>query len=393
MFKRPVRNLILLGFWAPGLAFMRRCNQAGIKVHLIDLLPDEKTAANEGVANGLYGGALTWKEIGTESGLARLLAFAEQVDADAISTVDELSMHWLAKKRDRFEPRCSVMASPADSIGQLLDKGEQTRVARESGFVILDTWMLGPSTDLAEIPAHAYPICIRPSIVNTIEPSFKAMKIASRAELRACTSLLTKWTGPLIAQPFHVGPNITVHAVRSISGDVIAVQGFRAERKFGGFSLSIERCVVPKKIHFAVELFARICNINGPFHFDLLQDEKTGEIYFLEVNFRMGGTTAKIVRLGFDEPMLALSAYGLFPSQSPPPLDSVSRVTSKATLVKQIVSVLKRLPDDLAWPQRSPLWTLATAFWELVTVPDALWTIRDLRGTISYLRRGVNKDF
>lgn len=393
MSKSPVRNLILLGFWAPGLAFMRRCSQAGIKVHLMDLLPDEATAGNEGVASGLYGGALTWKQVGTEGGLTRLLDFANRVDADAISTVDELSMHWLAKSRDRFEPRCCVMGSPADSIAQLLDKGEQTRVARAAGFQILDTWMLEPSTDLAAIPAAAYPICIRPTVVNTIEPSFKAMKIASKAELQAYTSLLTKWTGPLIAQPFHVGPNITVHAVRSVSGEVLALQGFRAERKFRGFSLSIEKCSVPAQIIAAAELFASVSNINGPFHFDLLQDEKTGEIYFLEINFRMGGTTAKILRLGFDEPMLALTAYGLFPSEPPPPLESVTRVTSKATLVAQIVSVFKRVPDDLAWPQRSALWTLATAVWELVTVPDALWTIRDLRGTIGYLRRGVSKAF
>ena len=393
MGKRPVHNLVLLGFWAPGLAFMRRCNQAGVKVHLIDLLPNGETAGNEGVANGMYGGVLTWKDIGTESGLARLLDFAQRVDADAICTVDELSMQWLANKRDRFEPRCRVMASPAGAIGRLLEKGEQTKLAQTAGFQILDTWMLGPSSDLAEIPADAYPICIRPTMINTIEPSFKARKIDSPAELQTYTSLLTKWTGPLIAQPFHVGPNITVHAVRTTSGEVIAREAFRSDRKFRGFSLSIERYVVPEQIYLAAELFASIAEIDGPFHFDLLQDEITEEIYFLEVNFRMGGTSAKIVRLGFDEPMLTLTAYGLHPPQPPPPLKRVRRVTSKATLVAQIISVFKRSPDELAWPQYSALRTLGTAFWQLVTVPDALWSLRDLRGTISYLRRGRRKAF
>ncbi len=359
----------------------------------MDLLPNSEAARNDGVTNGTYGGALTWDEIGTEAGLVRLLEFVRAVDADAISTIDELSLHWLSEKRCLFEPCCRVLASPAESIELLLEKGEQTKLARTAGFRVLDTWLLNTAEDLAQIPESAYPICIRPSVVNTIEPLFKAKKIYSPAELRGATSSLTKWTGPLIAQPFRVGPNITVHAVRSASGEVLAMQGFRAQRKFRGFSLSIERCPLPEEIYVAAEMFAELANINGPFHFDLLQDEKTGEIYFLEINFRMGGTTAKIVRLGFDEPMLSLTAYGFRPPQPPPPLNSVKRVTSKATLLSQMVSVLKRQPDELAWPQRSSFWTLSTALWDLLMVPDALWAMRDLRGTINYLRRGAKKDF
>jgi predicted ATP-grasp superfamily ATP-dependent carboligase len=386
MDRKTVRNLVQLGFWGPGLAFMRRCEAAGITVHLFDLVPDTDSPVTEGAK-----GSLTWAEVGTEAGLQRILDFAASVEADAVSTVDEGSLLWLALNRSKFEPRCRIMASPASALAQLTEKARQTELAHRAGFNLLDTWLLSSQSDHALVPDSAFPICVRPTVPNSIRPHFKAEKLQTRSELERFCQTLTTWTSPLVAQPFCIGPNVILHAVRSAEGEFLAMQAFRTRRKYKGFALTIERCDLPEPAYAAARRFAELVDLNGPFHFDLLDDPKTGRLYFLEVNFRMGGTTAKIVKLGFDEPALALEAYDLQPAHTPEPLRGVTRVTSKATLIAQILSTLKSEPDDLAYPVRSRFGTCVTAIWDLIAVPDALWSFRDLTGSLRYLQRGASR--
>lgn len=383
---RPLRNLVQLGFWAPGMAFVRRCRDAGIAVHLLHVTDQQPHPGRVSSALASAAESLSWSQIGSDAGLDRIAAFARSVNADAIATIDEFSLLWLARNRDRFEPHCRILASPATSIERLLEKSEQTSLARQAGFQLLESWLLHSPADAGLIRAAAFPVCLRPTYINSVEPPFKARRIASPQDLRDFVAATTWRDHPLLAQPFRFGPNLVLHGVRTPSGVFLALQGFRAYRKYSGFALSLERCDLPGSVMDAARRFADLATIDGPFHFDLLESD--GVIYFLEVNFRMGGTTAKVVRLGYDEPMLALAAYGLRPPLTPPPLPAARRVTGKRMLLGQALSALRRPAGDMDFPQRSRAWTLATALREFLTVPDALLSRRDFRGSLWYLRRG-----
>jgi hypothetical protein len=384
--RKPVRSLVQLGFWAPSMAFLRRCKEAGIQLHLLRLGLENKKASPTSALTS-EGGVVLWSEVGVEAGLKRIVEFTRHVNADALCTNDELSLFWLAQNRDLFEPVCRLMVSPAESIERLLEKSEQTKLAQQAGFHVLQSWLLQTIADSDQIPEGAFPICLRPTRINTVHPGFKARKINSRAEIGSFLSSL-QWSSPLLAQPYCIGPNIVLHSVRSLSGEILQTESFLAYRKYRGFALSIQRIKTPDPLRDAAMRFAELANINGPFHFDLLKDASTGEIYFLEINCRMGGTTAKAVKLGYDEPMLALAAYGLIPPHPPQPLKQRTRVTGKRALVAQVLSMLKQGPGDMDFPRHSRWRTAATALRELTTVPDALVSWQDMQGTLHYLRYG-----
>ncbi len=197
-----------------------------------------------------------------------------------------------------------------------------------------------------------------------------------------------RWTSALIAQPFLVGPNRVLHGVRGEDGRLLGLECFRTVCKHRGFALTIERCELPEDLSRAAERFAALADLRGAFHFDLLEDGGTGEIYFLEVNYRMGGTTAKVVRLGFDEPMLALTAFGLAPPREPRALTPARRVTGKRMLAGRLIESLRRPAGALDYPASSRWGRFWSSARQLATVPDALLSWRDVRGSLWYLRRG-----
>jgi hypothetical protein len=384
---RPLRHLVQVGFWAPSMAFLRRCHEAGIQVHLLRHGNGPQRMPLPSAAITSDGGVLRWEEVNTASGMERIVAFVQRVQADAICTDDEFMLYWLASHRHRFEPQCRVMASPATAIARLMQKSEQTELAREAGFPVLPSWLLHSRADADSVPANGFPLCLRPTHMNSVTPGFKAHRVDSLAGLHSFLGGLI-WSSPLLAQPFCLGPNLVLHGVRSTEGRVLTLQCFRAYRKYKGFALSIERYELPPALRQAAERFAHLANLHGPFHFDLLQSPETGEIFFLEVNYRMGGTTPKVIQLGYDEPMLALAAFGLRPPHRPAPLRATRRVTGKRMLAGQISSSLRRAPGELDFPQHSRLRIFLSGLWEFLTVPDAILSRKDLRGSLYYLRRG-----
>lgn len=384
---RPIRHLVHVGFWAPSMAFLRRCNEAGIQVHLLrhGNWPQRVPLPSNAITSD--GGALRWEEINTPEGMERIVAFTQGVQADAICSDDEFMLYWLASHRHRFEPGCTVMASSAEAIARLMEKSEQVQLAREAGFQVLPSWLLHTRAEADAIPASSFPLCLRPTHINSVTPPFKAHRVDSAAGLHAFLSTLT-WTSPLLAQPFCLGPNLVLHGVRSTSGEVLSLECFRAYRKYRGFALSIERMHLPADLRQAAERFAHLANLHGPFHFDLLQSAETGEIFFLEVNYRIGGTTPKVIHLGYDEPMLALAAFGLEPPHRPDALRASRRVTGKRMVAGQIYHTLRHGAGMLDFPQYSRLRIIPSGLWEFFTVPDAILSRKDVRGSLFYLRRG-----
>ena len=58
------------------------------------------------------------------------------------------------------------------------------------------------------------------------------------------------------------------------------------------------------------------CGPHGVFPLRVAPLTPEDRAYYLEINARLGGTTDKVTRLGFDEPGLLLAAFGLLPMQT-----------------------------------------------------------------------------
>lgn len=389
---RTVHSVVVLGLRTPTMAFARRCRDAGMRVNLIEFVfPEElgkrglfkqPTKAIEGLPE-----QLAWPLVGSEEGFQRICSYLHRVGADVVLSVDEFTQEWLALRRAELPEGCRLLAPEVDVLVRLLDKLHQVKRARDAGFSVLPTWELPSLAEVGGIPANEYPVCVRPTQVNSIQPQLKAAVFESPSKLVATLSGY-EWTSPLAVQPFRYGPNFVLHAVRSADGEMLSIRLFKAERKCQGFASTLVEAPLPQTLAAAATRFAEAEKIAGPFHFDLLQPEGTDEFLYLEVNVRLGGTTAKVLELGMDEPLLTLQAFHTKPPQMPVALQSVGRVTTMSLELRRAWKELVGKADSLAYPRFSGVMGAIRALWEAVAVRDSLVSIRDWRGSLYFLIRG-----
>jgi predicted ATP-grasp superfamily ATP-dependent carboligase len=374
---RTVHSMVLLGFSTYLLAFARRAHSAGIRVYVIDLVVQPRGFVRRSNAVEPEGITLEWSAVGTVAGLETIHRFVKKVHADALLTTDDFSLTWLGKNRAAFEPACRLMIPQAEVLEPLLDKAHQIELARQCGFDLLPTWSLTSSVAIAGIPDAAFPMVIRPSLNDSARPIFKALVKNTREELSRFYAS-TQWSRDPIVQPFRLGPNYLLHGVRAESGEMLALQLFKAYRKYRGFTTSIKPVPFPAGLENSARKFIETAGLTGPFHFDLLGSDSDDRLYFLEINCRLGGTTAKVMQLGFDEPGLLMEAFNL---HGPEPLP-VPRVYAKATTISlnllQALDVLRNRRDPLAYPQPRRMQAVIAAIKEAVTVHDGLLNLRDL---------------
>src|SRR5690606_1311455 len=76
----------------------------------------------------------------------------------------------------------------------------------------------------------------------------------------------------------------------------------------------------------------------GVYHFDLLKDERSDAAYFLEINGRLGGTTAKVHAYGYDEPAMLLRAFGFGEHRATTTCDTAKVIGSRQAAVKYLIS-------------------------------------------------------
>ena len=373
---RNVRSLVLLGFSAYMLAFARRAFSAGIHVYVIDLVKQPRGFVRRSNSVEPEGITLDWSAVGTPAGLMTIHRFVNKVHADALLTTDDFTLTWLGKNRAVFEPDCRLMIPQPEALEPLLDKAHQIELARECDFDLLPTWTLSSAESIAAIPNSAFPVVVRPSLNDSARPIFKALVINDRVELNHVYTS-TQWSRAPIAQPYRLGPNYVLHGVRAESGEMLAMQLFKAYRKYRGFTTSMTPVHMPAGLEKSAQRFVESAGLTGPFHFELLGSDTDDRMYFLEINCRLGGTTAKVMQLGFDEPGLMLEAFNLQPPRQLPLLRVYTRATTISLNLVQALDALRNRRDPLAYPQPSRLRTILAAIREALTVHDGLLQLHD----------------
>jgi hypothetical protein len=168
------------------------------------------------------------------------------------------------------------------------------------------------------------------------------------------------WTVPLLAQPFVSGPNLVVHCCRSVDGEWMGTHGYSAPIKSDGFAVVLEDATLSEELESACRKFAELSNATGSFHFDLLQSDKDGSVYFLEINLRLGGSTAKVLLLGLDEPVNMVRAFGYEPACPPKPPKHHRAAGSLRMILRHAGNVISDCAADISYPRKRSLQTFQT---------------------------------
>ena len=382
-----ISTVVLLGaFGPPIMTAARSLHDAGLEVVVLSTEPGTPSAWSSAVS---FAECMRPEDLGTSAGLAAIKDFIRRTNAQALLPFWDPQMLWLAANKSSLPEGCKLLSSSQQALQMVMSKDNQLRIAQHCGFNLLPTWKLSLQEDVDLVDPGAYPVCLRPSAPDQVKPTFKVEVMQSPAELRAFLALRTWGPGPLLVQPFLPLPTAVIHGVRSESGEMIALEAFLASTKFEGVTLELQPLRMDAKLELCCRKFADETGITGPFHFELLYSAETGVFYYLEINVRLGGTTDKVFRLGFDEPLLALAAYGFDVRVRPYRAREGRSVVNRRAVVKHVCSVLKGRLSPLDYPVAGRARHVLLSLRSLVWASDSIASLRDLPGTwFFYVDRG-----
>ncbi len=325
--------------------------------------------------------SLSPKELYTGSGIQTINQFLKEFRASGIICISEKIACWLNDYRAILPMEVAIWLPPNETIRTLLSKEKQIEAAYKVGFHVLPTYKIDKDSESASnIPPKDFPLCLRPSDPAMVKPTFKVRLVYSITELNNFIESFEKIERPIIAQPFMNLPNLVVHGARTVGGSTIGLQAFLVERKFEGVTLTIRPSSLDKALSDKCVAFTDHFKLVGNYHFEFLVDPATGSTYFLEVNNRLGGTTAKVYACGYDEPLLALQAYGVEVKNQRKTRNIT--VSSKQALLKYLLHTVKRKLTPLDYPIESSVLRVLKTIYGLLVYRDDVFTLRDMPGTI-----------
>lgn len=348
-FNNPV---IIAHFGPPALAAIRSWGRRGARVGLIQIVAEgEPVPRSRYLA---YHIAVTADEFLNGDGLARALSFIRDFNADLLLTINEQFACLLDENRHLLPSTTQLMFSGSETTRAILSKSQQITKARKLGMKLLPTWEIeGKDFDQSQFAPTDFPLCLRPAKPGGVRPSFKVRIARSAEELDSFIKTIEQFNSPVLAQPFTNVPNLVVHGARGPDGSACGVEGFLVERKFEGVTLTIRPFAISDELRRQCMAFVEEFNVIGPYHFEFLYDPATGIPWFLELNSRLGGTTAKVMSCGYDEPAWALKAFGY--DVDPGRTRNGVTASSKKAIGKFLLGALKGKLTPLDYPDE-PRW-------------------------------------
>lgn len=374
---------VILGSWSPPvLACVRSWGRRGWPVGLIVV-----ARQGEPVPVSRYLTAvrrIDVRQLKTPVGFSLICRFLADFRAHGILTIEESLALWLSRESRQEKDFPAVWLPDAKRLQRLLDKSEQMEAARHVGLSVLHTARIEPPGDrVPQLAPHFFPVCVRPAC-GGVEPPFKVRIFKCQHELEVFVSNLKKLSKPLLCQPFRALPNLVLHGARSSAGEVFGFQAFVVPRKFQGVTLTIRPIPMPNRLQDACRTFLDRLDVVGPFHFEFLWDPQEQKTWFLEINNRLGGTTAKVSACGYDEPGYALKAFGvLVPGLEDGRALRPVHASSYQALFKYTAFALAGRLTELDFPRRSPVQNLAAAFTSFLSCRDDVWAWDDISGGLS----------
>jgi hypothetical protein len=381
------RPVILSFFGPPALACIRSWGRHGFRVGMICIRTGKQGLPASRFLSGFV--SLHPDDLYTSKGLEVIKRFLKEFRASGILSINENLSCWL---NDCLPcPGCNipVWAPRNCTIQSVLSKQSQLLVAQRVGFDTLPTYLIDCRLEtMALIPETEFPLCLRPDDPKSINPPFKVQLLDSREDLISFVSHLKKLEKPLLGQRFENLPNLVVHGARTVRGIPIGLQAFLVEHKFQGVTLTIRPVPMEDTLRQHCIEFVDFFKLSGNYHFEFLLDQSRGKIYFLEINGRLGGTTAKVYACGYDEPILALECYGA--CHSAPQNVRYFTVSSKHSLLSHAMHAARNQLTRMDYPIRSRGQKLALSLYGLFRYKDEILSLSDIKGSVAYYRTLLN---
>jgi len=396
-----IRPVIVGQFGPPTLTCIRSWGEKGFPVGMVCIRSKREMIPTSKYLDDFT--TLPQAKLYVCDGMQIISDFLKKFRASGITCVAENIARWINDHRQMLPAEVALWLPSNQAINALISKQKQIEVARKVGFKILPTYFVEKDLQTIHgIPQEHFPLCLRPTEPQTIIPAFKVQMVYSRGDLTQFVNKIDKIDKSIIAQPFMDLPNLVVHGARTTSGTSIGLQAFLVERKFETVTLSIRPTVLEKDLKEKCIEFTNHFDVIGNYHFEFLVDKKNGFIYFLELNNRLGGTTAKVFACGYDEPLLILQAYGVLPirnqqrnsTEGPStinqqastilyrPLANIT-VSSKRALLKYLFYTIKNKLTPLDYPSESKLNRIIKTIYGFLKYRDDVFMLRDLRGSFA----------
>ena len=291
----------------------------------------------------------------------------------ALTCVSEPISLALWTLQSRLPAGVRIVSARPDQIAVLASKRAQRQAAREAGLPTLPTWLLRPGVraqaDVDAVPDQAFPLVLRPDLQRLAGADFKLAVVADRAELlQRLPALQRAGAVPWIAQPLGQGPNLLVHAWRNgCAGPGDGSEGpgalaghlaFITEVKFQGLSVLLQPVPLPQLLREACVRLETRLGLAGVYHYDFVQCAHSGQVYFLDLNPRLGGSTGKVLAAGYDEPLALAGTLQLGGLPAPRVLaPTLRRSGGKHQALRALWSALRGRSTvaDHPYPQRARL--------------------------------------
>jgi predicted ATP-grasp superfamily ATP-dependent carboligase len=365
-------------FGPPMLAAARSLSDAGLEIVVLGIGSGKPSVWSSAVCRAEL---MRPDDVGTPAGISVLNDFIQRTKAQALLAFWEPHMLWLAANRDLLHHRCKLLMSSKEALQAIKSKHDQVSIARHTGFSVLPTWELFQKSDVRRIDPAAYPVCLRPSAPQEVRPPFKAEVLQSPSMLESFLEGRTWGPGPLLVQSFLPLPTVVIHGVRSELGELLVLESFIATMRFQAITLELRPFPLDAKIAECCRKFVNKVGLTGPFHFELLYSVETNTFHFLDINPRLGGTTDKVLRLGFDEPLWTLAAYGFDVRARRYRAPEGQSVVNRRSVLKHMFWVTRGRLSLLDYPLVGPFRHLLLSLLCFLAAKDSIASAKDLRGT------------
>ncbi|SDT97017.1 ATP-grasp domain-containing protein [Desulfobacula phenolica] len=391
-FCSQTRPVIIGRFGPPILACIRSWGKQGYPVGLICVVSgQEKKPTSKYLSDAIL---IKQDSMFSNKGLQIITNFLKKFKATGIIAIDEKISIRLNEIAGELPADVTIWSASNEIIRKVLSKKKQIEIAKNAGFQMLPTCLIDKDFEnTKELHSIPFPLCLRPSQPGSVQPSFKVEIATSLSRLRKIINDFETINEPVIAQPFMNLPNLVIHGTRTMKGKTEGVEAFIVERKFEGVTLVLKPVTVDSDLLKKCQSFTELFNITGNYHFEFLYDSKTQQAFFLEINLRLGGTTAKVFSCGYDEPMFALNAYGPLVNLKDYKIQN-HKVSSKQALLKYLFYAVSGRLTPLDYPNGEFfVLRLAKIFWAFFFYKDEVLNFDDIKGSISLYRQNFLSAF
>lgn len=359
-------SILLIGNFRPALPLARRLAELGHAVYCGVDRPGIRLYASRRVSGFFLHAPIDAEPDAAMADVAAWLAGRPEVDV--LIPVSEAATTAVSRWRDRLPGGLRLVLPAAEVVELCADKAAMFALCDEVGVPLADRRVVADFEALvAALLQLGAPAVIKP--VDSPLPLLGAKAVLFRPgdDPRAVVPAWPEEHPHLCVQRYVRGPrhNVVFAAKEGALVAAVEFRSVRTDRVDGtGFSTHVVSVAPTPSVRLASERLARRLTYTGVGMFQFMLDEGTGELCFLELNPRLGGTSAAAEMCGV--PIFCLMLKLALDEALPAPPDPWTYVGDR-----HVVWTSGDLAGVVAEWRRGALGVRGAAAWGLAALRDA----------------------